>query len=106
MVKTDFSSFSDIFKDSQKKPIIKAPAYSWQDLALRVISELNIPNFKRSAVFKICKEKTVPVVERAINDTKELCQSGDKWKYFFKIIDAPADTSYKPKIYAKNTKYN
>lgn len=106
MGKTDFTSFSDIFKDKIKQPTVKAPAYPWQDLALRIIQELNIPNFKRSAVFKICKDKPAPVIERAINDTKELCRSGDKWKYFFKIIDAPADAPYKPKTYAQNTKYN
>ena len=106
MKKSEPTSFADIFKEIQKKPVVKAPAYPWQDLALRIIKELNIPNFKRSAVFKICKEKSVPIVERAINDTKELCQSGEKWKYFFKIIDAPADTPYKPKTYAKNTRYN
>ena len=50
-----FSSFSDILKKKQAEAK-KAPAYPWQDLALQVIKDLNIPNFKRSAVFKICKE--------------------------------------------------
>ena len=27
------------------------------------------------------------VIERALNDTKELCQSGSKWQYFFKVLD-------------------
>lgn len=80
----NFQSFSDIIKS--KKPA-KAPAYPWQDLALRIIKELGIPGFKRSAIFKICKEKSVGQIEIALNDTKELCQSGSKWKYFFKIID-------------------
>jgi len=106
MIKSEPTSFADIFKAKQAKPMVKAPAYSWQDLALRVIKELNIPNFKRSAVFKICKEKSAQTIERAINDTKELCQSGDKWKYFFKIVEVPAGTPYKPKLYAKDTKYN
>lgn len=66
---------------------IQPPAYPWQDLALRIIGELSIPNFKRSAVFKVCKEKPVQQIERALNDTKELCQTGTAWKYFFKIID-------------------
>lgn len=77
-------SLSDLISQRQTK---KAPAYPWQDLALRVIKELSIPNFKRSAVFKVCKEKTTFEIERALNDTKELCPSGAKWKYFFKIID-------------------
>lgn len=106
MEKTELTSFADIFKAKQAKPVVKAPAYSWQDLALRVIKELNVPNFKRSSVFKICKDKPAQTVERAINDTKELCKSGDKWKYFFKIIEAPADTKYNPKTYVKNPRYN
>lgn len=80
----NFQSLSDIFK---AKKTIKAPAYPWQDLALRVIKELSIPNFKRSSVFKICKEKPASQIEMAMNDTKELCKTGTAWKYFFKIID-------------------
>lgn len=67
-------------KKSQKMPV-----YAWQDLALRIIKELNIPNFKRSAVFKICKQKPRVYIEKCLNDTKELCQTGEKWKYFFKV---------------------
>jgi hypothetical protein len=84
--KKNLSSLGDIFK--AKQALKKAPAYPWQDFALRVIKELSIPNFKRASVFKICKVKSKEVVERAMNDTKELCQSGEKWKYFFKIIDS------------------
>jgi hypothetical protein len=80
----NFQSLSDIFK---AKKTIKAPAYPWQDLALRVIKELSIPNFKRSSVFKICKEKPASQIEMVMNDTKELCKTGAAWKYFFKIID-------------------
>lgn len=65
----------------------KAPAYPWQELALRVIQELSIPNFKRGAVFKVCKNLAPNLVERAMNDTKELCNNGSAWKYFFKIAD-------------------
>jgi len=106
MKKTEPASLADIFKAKMAKPAVKAPAYPWQDLALRVIKELNIPGFKRSSVFKICKEKEAQTVERAINDTKELCKSGDQWKYFFKIIEIPAGSPYTPKTYAKNTRYN
>lgn len=63
----------------------KPPKYIWQDLALRIIKELNIPNFKRSAVFKICKQKPRVYIEKCLNDTKELCKTGEKWKYFFKV---------------------
>ena len=75
---------SDLFIAKKSK---KMPAYAWQDLALRVIKELNIPGFKRSAVFKLCKQRPRTYIEKCLNDTKELCRSGAKWKYFFKIID-------------------
>ncbi|MFH1412810.1 MAG: hypothetical protein ABIG10_02170 [bacterium] len=73
----------DIFKNRKVK---KPPAYEWQDLALRMIEELRIPKFKRSSVFKICKENSREAIEQAFNDTKELCPDGQSWKYFFKII--------------------
>jgi len=79
----------DLFAEQAKKSAAKrrpAPAYDWQDLALRVIKELNIPDFKRSAVFKVCKQKSRIMIEKCLNDTKELCRSGEKWKYFFKLI--------------------
>jgi hypothetical protein len=69
-------------KKSQKKP----PAYEWQDLALRVIKELNIPDFKRSAVFKVCKERPASFINLCLNDTKELCSTGSQWQYFFKLV--------------------
>lgn len=69
-------------KNGQKKP----PAYQWQDLALKIISELSVPNFKRNSVFKICKDQPKETIEKAFNDTKELCQTGEKWKYFFKVM--------------------
>lgn len=62
------------------------PTYEWQDLALRIIDDLGIPNFKRNAVFKVCKERPKNYILSCLNDTKELCQSGEKWKYFFKLI--------------------
>jgi len=77
-------NIKDILKN---KEIKKAPAYAWQDLALYVISELNIPNFKKSSVFKICKENNSQKIRQCLNDTKELCQTGEKWKYFFKLIN-------------------
>ncbi|MFA6194537.1 MAG: hypothetical protein WC719_02180 [Patescibacteria group bacterium] len=77
-------ALADILKNRQT---IKPPAYPWQDLALRIIRDLGIPGFKRGAVFKVCKEKPANQIEIALNDTKELCKTGAKWKYFFKIID-------------------
>lgn len=71
-----------------KKAAQKPPAYQWQELALRVIGELGVPNKKRSAVFKICKENNKNFIERCLNDTKELCRTGQCWKYFFKLISA------------------
>lgn len=75
----------DLIKKRKPK---KLPAYEWQELALKVIDELNIPKFKKSAVFKVCKENSKILIERYLNDTKELCQTGDKWKYFFKLLSS------------------
>lgn len=82
----EFSSLGDIFKDRAVKPRKKPPSYPWQDLALEVIAKLGIPNFKRNSVFKICKDNPAVVVRRALSDTLELCDSGVKWKYFFKVM--------------------
>ncbi len=65
----------------------KPPAYEWQDLALRVIKELNIPKFKRNSIFKVCKNNSRDLIEKCLNDTKELCKQGEKWRYFFKVIN-------------------
>lgn len=82
----NLTSLGDIManKARGKKP----PAYQWQELALRIISELGIPNFKRNSVFKVCRDYPKEKVLRALNDTKELVQSGERWRYFFKIIEA------------------
>lgn len=80
-----FSSLSDILKNRQT---VKPPAYPWQDLALQIIKELNIPNFKRAAIFKVCRDIPEHKIKIALNDTKELCKTGAAWKYFFKIIDS------------------
>lgn len=80
---SDFQSIQTILQNKRQK---KPTAYEWQELALRVIEELRIPGFKRSAVFKVCKEKPKNVVEHCLNETKELCETGQKWKYFFKVI--------------------
>jgi hypothetical protein len=96
----DFSSFSEIIAKKQK---VKAPAYPWQDLALSVIKELAIPNFKRGSVFKVCKEKTPEEIRRAITDTKELCQLGEKWKYFFKLIEKKYETPGNSKTFGNST---
>ena len=77
----DFSRAGDKVSQTQKPP-----AYQWQELALRVINELGVPNFKRNSVFKVCKTKPRIFVEKCLNDTKELCQTGEQWKYFFKVV--------------------
>lgn len=77
-------NIADLLKARQTK---KAPAYPWQDLALRIIQQLSVPSFKRSSVFKICKNLSATQVERALNDTKELCKTGSAWQYFFKVAD-------------------
>lgn len=81
---SEFQKIKDIFKN--KAQTKKPPVYEWQDLALRVINELNIPNFKRNAVFKVCKDNPKVIIEKCLNDTKELCRTGESWKYFFKLI--------------------
>ena len=70
----------------KKRQVKKPPAYQWQDLALRIIRELSIPAFKKGAVFRVCKENNKYFIESCLNETKELCRTGQKWKYFFKLI--------------------
>lgn len=79
---------SGLFKEriTDQRKEAKPPAYQWQDLALQVIKDLGVPNFKRGAVFKVCKENSKEFILTSLNDTKELCQTGEKWKYFFKIV--------------------
>jgi hypothetical protein len=84
-ISSDPESLAFILKN--KKATVKPPAYPWQELALQIINELGIPNFKRSAVFKVCKENYKEFVLIAFNDTKELCHGDEGWKYFFKIIE-------------------
>jgi len=74
-------------KLSNKTNSPKPPAYEWQDLALKIVKELNIPDFKRSSVFKACRDNSQARIMQALTDTKELCQTGQKWQYFFKIIN-------------------
>ena len=84
-ISSDPESFGEIIKKNKQNQV-KAPAYPWQDMALKIINELGIPVFKRSSVFKICKTNPREFVLMAMNDTKELCHGEDAWKYFFKII--------------------
>ncbi len=85
MSEDKFKSLADILKSKQAP--IKPPAYPWQELALQIVKDLSIPGFKRSAIFKACKDHPAHIIRTALNDTKELCPSGQSWKYFFKIID-------------------
>jgi len=78
----------EIIKDLLgKTPKKKLPAYQWQQLALDIINQLNIPSDKRNSVFLACKKYPRQLIEKCLNDTKELCQTGEKWKYFFKLIN-------------------
>lgn len=85
--KGEFESFGSIFVNRKVVKSKKPPAYPWQDLALKVVSELGIPGFKRASVFKICRDHSKEFVERCLNDTKELCKSGESWKYFLKVCN-------------------
>ena len=88
MPEDKFKSLADIIKEKQEAKKVKAPAYPWQDLALRVIKELGgVPGFKRAAIFKVCRDLPASKIQMALNDTKELCKSGSSWKYFFKITE-------------------
>ncbi len=86
MIKKDdgLQSLGGLFgKVEEKKP----PAYQWQEVALNIIKEFNVPFNRKSSVFKACKDKHKNVVARCITDTRELCKSGEKWRYFFKLIN-------------------
>ena len=76
-----------IINNKKLSPTQKLPAYAWQELALKVIKELKIPPKKRNSIFKVCKEHPKYIIEECLSDTKELCQTGEKWKYFFKLIN-------------------
>ncbi len=89
MEETTPLSFKDIVSNKKAGP--KAPAYAWQDLALKIERELRVPAFKRNSVFKVCRDYPRSVVERCLADTKELCVSGEQWKYFFKTIASSSD---------------
>lgn len=95
-----FQNFSDIYKNRQTK---KAPAYQWQDFALKIIKELNIPPVKKSSVFKICRDKSKDFVEKCLNDTKELCTGKDKWQYFFKLVNLPSSSPKEPSATNQNS---
>lgn len=95
---TGFESLGNLFTQfSAQTAKVKPPAHEWQDLALRVIAEMGVPNFKRNSVFKICKDNSKEAVERAMNDTKELCKTGSRWSYFFKVIDSENQKNKKAK---------
>ncbi len=89
-----FKTIGDVFKNVQNKPVKKPPAYKWQDLALIIISELNIPNNKKSSVFKVCRDNNKIFIERCLNDTKELCKKDEMWKYFFKLVSQKGKRTY------------
>ena len=79
-----FESFASIWKN---KKTVKPPAYQWQELALELIKELNVPISKKSSVFKLCRDKGEKLIRQALTDTRELCKEGEKWRYFFKVIN-------------------
>ena len=86
----EMQTFGDVFKEKQAKLQTKKtthpPAHQWQELALAIIKELRIPNYKRNSVFKVCKDHHKEFILQCLNDTKELCEQGEAWKYFFKVI--------------------
>ena len=66
----------------KKERAMPPPAYPWQELALEIIKELNVPKSKKTAVFKVCRDHQRSFIERCLNDTKELSHR-ERWKYFF-----------------------
>ncbi len=97
-----FKSLQDIFLN--RAPKVAPPAYQWQELALRIIKDLAIPDFKKSSVFKICKENSKDFVEKCLNETKELCKKGESWKYFFKVVASIKEEQLKNKINSEDNK--
>ena len=92
MKEEEISSIKDVLKQAKTGP--KPPAYPWQDLALKVEREIKIPSYKRGALFKVCKDYPRTVIERCLADTKELCKSGEEWRYFFKAVMMSANQDY------------
>ncbi len=84
-MENDFQDFKTILSNKKTK---KPPAHQWQELALRIIKELNIPASKKGSVFKVCKSNNKEFVLKCFNDTKELCTSKEKWRYFFKLTSS------------------
>ncbi|EKE18658.1 MAG: hypothetical protein ACD_9C00268G0005 [uncultured bacterium] len=87
MTKDNIKSFGQLLQKREVKDIKKAPTFQWQELALKIIEDLDVPKEKRNSIFRVCKQHNRQIIERAISDTKELCKSGEKWRYFFKVID-------------------
>ena len=101
MIKSEnFKSFGELMK---KRTVKKAPAYEWQELALKIIEEFKVPANKKSSVFMTCKKYNKQIVLRAYNDTKELCKSGEQWRYFFKIVGKSQDVRKDVPLLTKDT---
>jgi hypothetical protein len=81
-----FKTISDVFKNKPQIKTPKSPAYQWQDMALKIIADLDIPLNKKSSVFKACRDNNKIFIERCVTDTKELCKKGEQWRYFFKVL--------------------
>lgn len=92
----EFSSLGQIFQAKKQIVSKKPPAYPWQDLALAVIKELGAPAQKRSSIFKVCKKYSADEIRRALNDTKELATGGEKWRYFFKVLENQGKEDFSP----------
>lgn len=82
-----FTTMSDVIKNRGAVKTPKPPAYKWQDKALQIIADLDIPPNKKSSVFKACRDKNQIFIERCLTDTKELCKKGEQWRYFFKLLN-------------------
>ncbi|MCX6785604.1 MAG: hypothetical protein NTZ18_01990 [Candidatus Komeilibacteria bacterium] len=81
-----FKNIKEIF-NNRRQAGPKPPVYPWQDMALRIIKQLAIPPYKKSAIFKVCRDLPQSYILGCFSDTQELCKSGEKWRYFFKLID-------------------
>ena len=49
MQKVNFKSFGELMK--KERPVQKAPAYEWQELALNIIKEFEVPANKKKLRF-------------------------------------------------------
>lgn len=69
----EFEKIGNLFN---KKTAAKPPAYQWQDLALRVIKELSIPDVKKAPCLKLAKKSRKISLKAALTTRKNFARQG------------------------------